>query len=295
MSFLSTVRFIVRHPLNQSGRLAALSRFFRWQIASRLMPYPIAIPFVDEYKLFVERGMTGATGNYYCGLHEADDMAFVLHFLRTGDAFYDIGANIGSYTILAAAAGASRIQCFEPSPATCERLERNIVLNRLSDRVVVQRCALGEQEGEVRFTRNLDTTNHVAVGGENGDATEIVPIRRFEDFYAPGRPSFIKIDVEGYEAHVLSGATSALVDPFLMGMLIEDNGSDRRYQLQSSAGEMLKWHGFKPFRYDSLTRSLVAWSDGASTSGNVLFLKDPDVAGERVKEARRFRLVNGWI
>jgi FkbM family methyltransferase len=294
MSFFNVVRFIVRHPLNQRGRISALGRFVRWQIVSRLMPYPVAIPFVDEYKLFVEKGMTGATGNYYCGLHEADDMAFVLHFLRPDDVFYDIGANVGSYTLLAAAAGASMVQSFEPSAATCERLERNVSLNRLGGRVVLRRCALGGQDGEVRFTKNLDTANHVATEDGFG-TTESVPIRRFDDFYLHGRPSFIKIDVEGYESQVLSGATSALNDPYLIGVLMEDNGVGNRYKTHSSAAEILKRHGFKPFRYNPLTRDLMAKEIGAGRFGNILFLRDPALAIERVRDAPRFQLINGWI
>jgi hypothetical protein len=36
------------------------------------------------------------TGNIYCGLHEFADMGFVLHFLRPGDLFVDVGANIAA-------------------------------------------------------------------------------------------------------------------------------------------------------------------------------------------------------
>jgi FkbM family methyltransferase len=295
MNVLSTAKFIVNHPLNRTGRLSALGRFLRWQFASRLIPYPIAIPFVDEYRLFVERGMTGATGNYYCGLHEADDMAFVLHFLRPGDVFYDIGANIGSYTILAAAADVAMVQSFEPSAATCERLRRNVILNGLGDKVVVQRCALGEREGEIRFTRTFDTTNHVATSDDGTAATETVPIRRLDDVYLRGRPSFLKIDVEGYESHVLSGAASALDDPGLMGMLIEENGSNNRYKIRSMINEMLTSRGFKSFRYDPLRRDLTATKPGAGSFGNILFLRDPALATERVRGARKFRLINGWL
>lgn len=53
--------------------------------------------------------MTGATGNWYCGLQEYEDMSFVLHALRPGDLFVDVGANIGSYSILAAG-GSSFLQ-----------------------------------------------------------------------------------------------------------------------------------------------------------------------------------------
>lgn len=295
MGLLSTTRFIIDHPLNKGGRVAALCRFVRWQLSSRLMPYPVALPFVNDYRLFVERGMTGATGNYYCGLHEADDMAFILHFMQDGDTFYDIGANVGSYTILAAAAGVKNIISFEPSPATCERLENNIRLNRVSSYVELKQCALGNENGEIRFTKGHDTVNHVAAGNDDSDATELVQIRRFDDFYRQGQASFIKIDVEGYEAFVLSGAPVALDDPALMGILIEDNGSDQRYQSKQPVGEILKSHGFHPYRYDPTSRELKADSGTMGVFGNILFLRNVEEAVKRVKTAGKFRLINGWI
>lgn len=53
--------------------------------------------------------MTGATGNIYVGLHEFEDMAFLLHVLRRTDLFVDVGANIGSYTILAGGAAGAKL------------------------------------------------------------------------------------------------------------------------------------------------------------------------------------------
>ncbi len=100
------LRYVWNHPLNaRSSRVAALGRVFRWQLASRLLPGPIALPFVDDTWLFATRGMTGATGNWYCGLHEVAEMAFVLHLLRPDEHFVDVGANVGSYTILAGGGG----------------------------------------------------------------------------------------------------------------------------------------------------------------------------------------------
>jgi len=91
--------------MNRSARFAAIGRVIRWQLASRLMPGPITLPYVNGTYLFATRGMTGATGNWYCGLHEYEDMSFVLHTLKPGDLFVDVGANIGSYSILAAGGG----------------------------------------------------------------------------------------------------------------------------------------------------------------------------------------------
>ena len=62
------------------------------------------------------------TGNIYCGLAEFADMAFVLHVLRAGDLFVDIGANAGAYTLLASSVAGAKTTCFEPVPATYARL-----------------------------------------------------------------------------------------------------------------------------------------------------------------------------
>ena len=103
MNPIKTIFYILRHPFNRRRRLRALMQFVKWQINTLLNPYPIVFPFTENTKLLISKGMTGATGNYYCGLHEFEDMGFLLHFLRPGDLFVDIGANVGSYTILASA------------------------------------------------------------------------------------------------------------------------------------------------------------------------------------------------
>jgi hypothetical protein len=73
MNMLRSLHFLWNHPLNRHDRLAALSRFLRWQIGSRLLPGPIVYSWI------------GMTGNLYAGLHEFADMAYLLHVLRAGD------------------------------------------------------------------------------------------------------------------------------------------------------------------------------------------------------------------
>lgn len=294
MSLGAILKFIVKHPMNRGQRARAVGRFLRWQLASRLLPFPIAVPFVDQLKLFMERGMTGATGNFYCGLHEAEDMAFILHFMRPGDVFYDVGANVGSYSLLAAAANVEKIIGFEPSTLTGTKYRRNVDVNALRDVVSIHHVALGEGVGELTFTQGLDTTNHVVAAGEESGEAEVVPVRRFDEFFIRGRPSFIKMDVEGFESQVLAGAGEALSDTSLMGLLIENNGSGNRYGAGAGILDIIRSKGFTDFRYDPWNRVLAPGSGGKST-GNLLFLKDGASASERVRAARKFKLVNGWI
>ncbi len=84
MGLLNTYRFIANHPLTRDHKIHAMSRWLRWQFGSRVLGWPVVVPFVGDTRLLARPGMTGATGNIYCGLHEFEDMAFVLHFLRSG-------------------------------------------------------------------------------------------------------------------------------------------------------------------------------------------------------------------
>lgn len=294
MNLMKTLRFILEHPLNRAERWRAFARFSRWQLATRLLPYPVAVPFVDDICLMAERGMTGATGNFYCGLHEPEDMAFVLHMLRSGDVFYDVGANVGTYSLLAAGAGASEVHGFEPSGATFSKYRRNIEVNDLNGTIRAHRIALGDCAGEVRFTSSLDTRNHIVAEGEEPAQQEVVPQMRLDEFYQAGRPSFVKMDVEGFEIAVLDGATNALRDPCLMGLLVEDDGYTKRYREGRRAPGVLAEFGFSAFVYDPFRRELTPRTSNAKGT-NKLFLRNPEQVMKRVQTAPRFKLVNGAI
>jgi len=80
MNIVSLLKFITSHPLNEKNKTKAVIRFLKWQINLRLNPYPIVYQFTEKSQLIIKAGMTGATGNLYCGLHEFADMSFLIHF-----------------------------------------------------------------------------------------------------------------------------------------------------------------------------------------------------------------------
>src|SRR5581483_7903411 len=134
---------IARHPLNRHRPFAAIGRFVAWQLGTRLLGAPVAMPFIGSTRLLVRRGMVGATGNVYYGLQEFEDMAFVVHALRQGDVFVDVGANVGSYTVLAAGVSGARCIALEPVPSTFDSLLDNVRLNDLTARVECHNVAAG--------------------------------------------------------------------------------------------------------------------------------------------------------
>lgn len=244
---IATLGFIVSHPLNRGRPLSALGRFTAWQVASRLRT-EIEFEWIEGAKLIVSRGMTGATGNIYCGLHEFVEMAFLLHLLRPDDLFLDIGANIGSYTILAANVCKARAIAFEPDPGTARLLQRNIAINHVSALADVREAALGGVNGKISFTVGLDTMNRVA--GPDDKSTRVVAIRRLDDIPDAAAPTLIKLDVEGFEEEVLSGASGVLGSPSLLAVQSE--------LCSPMVEDTLQSFGFRRRYYDPFMRRLRA-------------------------------------
>ena len=83
-------RFFLSHPLGRKSLAKSWLRFAKFQLQSRLWGGTVVCNFVNDSTLTVERGMTGATGNVYVGLHEFNDMALICHLLRHDDLFLDV-------------------------------------------------------------------------------------------------------------------------------------------------------------------------------------------------------------
>ncbi len=289
MSLVHTLQFILNHPLNQTNKIDALGRFFRWQFGSRILRQPAIIEFVSGARLIVTQGMTGATGNIYTGLHEFEDMAFVLHALRKDDTFVDIGANIGSYTVLAGKSVGSKCISIEPIPATFSHLIDNIQLNKINDRVVALNIGLGREAGTLRFTAGLDTINHVISDSENVSDSIEVPVKKLDDVLINAEPYLIKMDVEGFETEVITGASETLSRKSLNAVIMELNGSGDRYGYDEVQlhNQMLAY-GFLSYQYQPFNRQLVSLNGKNSLSGNTLYIKDAKELMERVQSAVPF-------
>ncbi len=273
---LDTLRFIWRHPLARRNRYAAFSRFAQWQISSRLAPGPIAVPYVNGTRLLVSQGMSGATGNIYCGLHEFEDMAFTLHLLRSGDLLADVGANVGSFTVLAASRGA-HVVAFEPSREARKRLEENVRLNDQTGMTDVRSEAVGASAGEAAFTVGRDTVNHLLGANEEG-ASEQVKVTSLDQALAGRVPTLVKIDVEGFEKEVLAGASRILASNEVLALIVEI------WDLQKNgAGALLSHAGFRPVSYEPFTRTLRPSAEGVRS--NTIFIRDEDQIQERLRSA----------
>ena len=289
MSLLRLLNLVLRHPVNAGQAGAALSRLIRWQVASRLAPGPILVDWVGGARFLARRGETGLTGNVYTGLHEFPDMAYVLHVTRPDDLFVDVGANAGSYTLLACAARGARGIAFEPVPATYQRLLDNLRLNQLGERVAALNMGAGATDGELAFTAGEDTMNHALAAGETAAASVTVPVMRVDTALRAMVPALLKIDVEGFEQPVLEGAQATLADPALHSVIMELNGSGARYGFdESRLLALMLEHGFGTYAYDPAQRQLHSLGGRNRAEGNTLFVRDLPRVTELLRSAPAF-------
>lgn len=163
------------------------------------------------------------------------DMLPWLDRLQADDILWDVGANVGVFSLYAAASRRCRVVAFEPAAANYFVLTRNLQLNGVTDRVTAYCLALSGETGLGAL--NLDSAEYGAAMSQFGAVGDASPYSgrpatlshgmvgfTADDFIArfdPPRPTHLKIDVDGLEWSILQGATAALADPNLRSIMVE--------------------------------------------------------------------------
>jgi FkbM family methyltransferase len=156
-----------------------------------------------------------ANPGYLLGTSEPYVQRFLAAHLRTGQVFYDIGANVGFLTLVGARAvgRTGRVYSFEPSPDNVVALRRNVGLNRLTQVEIVE-AAVADKSGRSEFAIGTSTTGRLATGHtavENRHvAVRTVSVDDAVNELGFAAPDVVKIDVEGAEGRVLGGMASVI-------------------------------------------------------------------------------------
>ena len=170
--------------------------------------------------------------------------------------FYDIGANIGIYSLYFAKSKTGSVYSFEPSVFNLRQLAKNISINTMNDRITVVSNPLSNITGVATFTNgSADEGGALSAFGVeygydgkpiNSDIKYSVVGFSLDDLLKNGviskAPSLIKIDVDGIEHLILSGAKNTLANNSLKSIFIEVNDD---FEEQSvSVKKLLESAGF---------------------------------------------------
>ncbi len=128
------------------------------------------------------------------------------------DAFLDIGANFGLYTVNAAVRGVAReIIAFEPDHRNAAQLAANLYLNNLTDRVVIRPEAVSDQAGTIGlFLQPSFSTGMSRIAQAGEDHLNVKSIKIDDEISWRGKTLLIKIDIEGHELAALNGMAELL-------------------------------------------------------------------------------------
>lgn len=152
---------------------------------------------------------------------------WIEQYLKPDDVLYDVGANIGAYTLLAAVTVPGiRVVSFEPSPANFAALSANVELNSVAEQVVAVPLALGDRPRSAVLDGDAavpGTSPRLEDGAPDGEATMVL-VDRLDDIverFGLPTPNHLKVDVDGNELEVLAGAERLLGSDWARTLMVE--------------------------------------------------------------------------
>lgn len=201
---------------------------------------------------------------------EPETLDCIDRWLRDGDTFFDVGANIGVYAIYAALRHpGARIVAFEPESANLHLLRDNVVQNHLEERVQVYSTALGRRTG-ITTLHLQDFTPGAALHTVSRKALSQTCERRpviwrqgicemtMDDFCRETGlvPNCVKIDVDGTEVDVLEGGAKTFASTALRAVVIEVSAEAEERRLcerrLAEAGLVCAWKDSKEQRHNQV-------------------------------------------
>src|SRR5262249_967976 len=149
-------------------------------------------------------------------------------YLRPGNVFIDVGANVGMHTLAAARAmqGQGKIIAFEPFEPTMRMLEKSIWMNGFSSMTEIHQAAVSNAAGRQQLFIGATSGHHSLFALEpspnNAQGPVEVPLVRLDSVIAAGqRIDLMKIDAEGAELEVIEGAVSLIADNPEIALIVE--------------------------------------------------------------------------
>jgi FkbM family methyltransferase len=230
---------------------------------------------------------------YFFGhYHERYEAALVARLLDPGEVFWDVGANVGYFSLVAAAAvgPAGEVLAFEPGAASLARLRENAALNP-EHPIRIYPWAVAEADGEAVLYRAAGIADSsaslfaAAAGAAGGETCVTVALDNLLKKEGPRPPDFLKLDVEGAELAALRGAAGLLADsrPLLL-VEMEEKNLRAAGASKSAIQDFLKDYGYRAAHLRK--GHWLPLDDVNSTRGRNLFWFDPALPRHREKAGR---------
>ncbi len=187
------------------NKTKALSKHILWQIRKILKLYPFEIKISNFIIIVEDKNCGGCALANSMEMYDYNIMNLIKLLSKKENVFFDVGANVGIYSLIAAEENTVVVYSFEPHPKTFSQLYKNIEINGLEN-IIPLKLALSNTEGRSGFSDFAESSvnRFVKTGFE---PRIIVNKKRGDEICKEFNvvPSLLKIDVEGFELDVLKG------------------------------------------------------------------------------------------
>jgi FkbM family methyltransferase len=225
---LHSLRTLYQAPYNKEHYLKAFYRWVLWKFIRLLKIKNYRFRLWNDRQILINHDSFHSMWIMYNYIVDWEEFNLIARVIRPEDHVCDIGANMGYYTIWMSKFinAPLHIHSFEPDTINYERLIKNLRINNLETNISVNKVAVTDVSGVIRFTTGLDGENHISIN-DQGMALQVDAVSL--DDYAKRHNiesfAYVKIDVEGFELLVLKGALNLLSEKKIGIIQLEVNNT----------------------------------------------------------------------
>ncbi|MDF5729528.1 MAG: FkbM family methyltransferase, partial [Rhizonema sp. PD38] len=270
---IQTIKYIWTHPNSRKKQIQPVLKYFGWKLYKSLTHRHLDVQMLPDIKIRCYPKSYSSDCVIYCGVYDYNEMNFLLNYLRDGDSFIDIGANIGVYTLLAASKiHSGSIYSFEVFPENYARLQENLRLNQF-EQVKTYAIAVSDKSGTIALNPAGGDSLPFITDSVSGN-TITVPTDTLDNLIQnQPLPNFTlaKMDIEGAELLALKGATSLLKGQHPYVWILEINHTVRNFgHSQQDLVDFLQSYDYSFYNYNADTNYLIPINLKEKKGNNIL-------------------------
>ena len=211
-----------------------------------------------------------------------EESVFFQKYIQHNDVIFDVGANIGSLTLIAAkmVGKNGNVLAFEPSKKIFEALNYNIELNKFTN-CKTYNVALGEKNGEQNWQeKSADDQSKINIS----QSKIKVKMSQLDEYSAPfSKIDLLKIDVEGYEYFVLKGAIETLKKTDCIYFEAKESHANHYNYSISNIIVFLKTHNFDCYLFENQFFIKLENNFSPQECVNIIALRNKPLLEKRMK------------
>lgn len=232
MKIFKQLKKILDHPLNYNRKIITIGKIVWWKINQIFFRIPAIIQITTDAKLVCYPQSSYGSFVVYANFPEYEEMKFIQDIVTDGDVVLDVGANIGSISILAASKGEKvSVFAFEPTEKLLPLIRENIGVNQFEKRIMVFQTAVSDKNGNVSFVLKKESeVNHIDTNNsKNSVSINSITLDSFAKQNRINKIDLLKVDVEGAEMLVFRGSKRLLQNNQVRIILFEVNKNSLQF------------------------------------------------------------------